>query len=83
VAFLVIDTFQGLGIASRLFKHLVAIARTAGITHFEAEVLPANEAMLKVFSRSGIPFTRTGSPEFIYLLMDLTGQEQDTIKSSS
>ena len=83
VAFLVIDTFQGLGIASRIFKHLVAIARTAGITHFEAEVLPANEAMLKVFSRSGIPFTRTGSPEFIYLLMDLTGQEQDTIKSSS
>ena len=75
VAFLVSDAFQGFGIASRIFKHLVAIARTCGITHFEAEVLPANEAMLKVFSRSGIPFTRTGSPEFIYLLMDLTKSE--------
>jgi len=72
VAFLVDDEFQGLGIASRVFRHLVAIARASGITHFEAEVLPSNEAMLKVFSRSGIPFTRTGSPEFIYLLMDLT-----------
>jgi len=67
--------FQGLGIASRIFKHLVAIARASGITHFEAEVLPSNDAMLKVFSRSGIPFTRTGSPEFIYLLMDLTKRE--------
>jgi RimJ/RimL family protein N-acetyltransferase len=75
VAFLVTDVFQGLGIASRIFKHLVAIARASGITHFEAEVLPSNDAMLKVFSRSGIPFTRTGSPEFIYLLMDLTKRE--------
>lgn len=74
VAFLIDDEFQGLGIAPRVFKHLVAIARASGITHLEAEVLPTNEAMLKVFSRSGIPFTRTGSPEFIYLLMDLTGQ---------
>jgi RimJ/RimL family protein N-acetyltransferase len=75
VAFLTVDEFQGHGIASRLFKHLVAIARESGITHFEAEVLPSNDAMLKVFSRSGIPFTRTGSPEFIYLLMDLTQGE--------
>ena len=75
VAFLVGDAFQGLGIASRIFKHLVGIARDSGITQFEAEVLPSNEAMLKVFSRSGIPFTRTGSPEFIYLLMDLTKRE--------
>ena len=73
VAFLIVDEFQGHGIASRVFNHLVTIARASGITHFEAEVLPSNDAMLKVFSRSGIPFTRTGSPEFIYLLMDLTG----------
>jgi len=60
VAFLIGDAFQGLGIASLLFKHLVAIARDSGVTQFEAEVLPSNEAMLKVFSRSGIPVTRTG-----------------------
>jgi RimJ/RimL family protein N-acetyltransferase len=76
VAFLITDVFQGLGIASRIFKHLVAIARKSGITHFEAEVLHSNAAMLKVFSRSGIPLTQTGSPEFIYLLMDLTKGEQ-------
>jgi len=73
VAFLVSDPFQGLGIASRIFKRLVAIARESGITQFEAEVLPANEAMLKVFTRSGIPVTRTATRDFVYVLMDLTG----------
>ncbi len=73
VAFLVVDAFQGLGVASRIFKHLVAIARESGITQFEAEVLPSNEAMLKIFTRSGIPVTRTATREFVHVLMDLTG----------
>jgi GNAT superfamily N-acetyltransferase len=72
VAFLVIDSFQGFGIASRIFKHLVAIARESGIKQFEAEVLPSNEAMLKVFTRSGIPITRTATRDFVYVLMELT-----------
>jgi GNAT superfamily N-acetyltransferase len=71
VAFLVVDAFQGLGIASRIFKHLVAIARGSGITQFEAEVLPSNEAMLKVFARSGIPVTRTATRDSVHVLMDL------------
>ena len=71
VAFLIEDAFQGLGIASRIFKHLLAIARESGITQFEAEVLPTNEAMLKVFTRSGIPITRTATRESVHVLMDL------------
>jgi RimJ/RimL family protein N-acetyltransferase len=71
VAFLIDDAFQGLGIASRLFGHLVAIAREWGITQFEAEVLPANGAMLKVFERSGLTVTTTATREFIYVVMDL------------
>jgi GNAT superfamily N-acetyltransferase len=73
VAFLVIDSFQGLGIASLIFKHLLAIARHSGITQFEAEVLPSNEAMLRVFARSGIPMTRTATRDTVHVLMDLTG----------
>jgi RimJ/RimL family protein N-acetyltransferase len=73
VAFLIEDAFQGLGIASRIFKHLVAIARESGITQFEAEVLPTNEAMLKVFTRSGIPITRTVTRDSVHVLMELTG----------
>ncbi len=72
VAFLVGDAFQGLGIASLLFKHLLAIARDSGITQFEAEVLPSNEAMLKVFTRTGIPLTRTATRDSVHVLMELT-----------
>ena len=73
VAFLVGDAFQGLGIASRLFKHLVTIARESGITQFEADVLPSNEAMLRVFKRAGIPLTRTLMHDTVHVLMELTG----------
>ncbi len=82
VAFLVEDSFQGLGIASRIFKHLIVIARKSGIKQFEAEVLPSNEAMLKVFTRSGIPVTRRATRDFIHVLMDLTGEKTPAIKET-
>jgi RimJ/RimL family protein N-acetyltransferase len=72
VAFLVTDPFQGLGIAPRILKHLIAIARESGITQFEAEVLPANGAMLMVFERSGLTVETTATREFIYAIMDLS-----------
>jgi len=75
VAFLIEDAFHGLGIASLLFKHLVAIARDSGITEFEAEVLPSNEAMLRVFARSGIPLTRTATRDSVHVLMELIGDK--------
>ena len=77
VAFLVSDAFQGLGIASRILKHLVVIARESGITQFEAEVLPSNAAMLKVFTRSGLAVTTTATREFIYALIDLNGGQRN------
>jgi len=73
VAFFVGDAFQGLGIASRIFKHLLAIARDSGIAEFEAEVLPSNEAMLKVFARSGLRLARSATRDTVHVLMDLTG----------
>ena len=72
VAFLINDAFQGLGIASRIFKHLLAIARESGITQFEAEVLPANAAMLRVFSGSGLRVTKNATRESIHISMELT-----------
>jgi GNAT superfamily N-acetyltransferase len=78
VAFLVIDVFQGFGIASRIFRHLIAIARESGIAQFEAEVLPTNEAMLKVFTRSGIPITRTATRDSVHVLMELTKGKENS-----
>lgn len=58
VAFTVRDDYQGLGLASRMLAHLAEIARSKGIDRFEAEVLPGNAAMLKVFENSGLPMLR-------------------------
>lgn len=55
VAFTVEEDYHGLGIASRIFKHLVGIAQEKGIREFHAEVLPGNKGMQAVFSRSGFP----------------------------
>jgi len=57
VAFAVDDPHQGLGIATRLMRHLVAIAREAGLRELTAEVLPDNAPMLKVFERCGLAAT--------------------------
>jgi GNAT superfamily N-acetyltransferase len=83
VAFLIEDAFQGFGIASRLFRHLAAIARGAGITEFEAEVLPSNNAMLKVFTRSGLPIARSATSDSVHVIMDLTGESAGPSKAKS
>lgn len=79
VAFLIDDAHQGMGIGSRIFKHLITIARASGVTQFEAEVLPSNEDMLRVFARSGIPFTRTMRRDTVYVLMELTKEGQSSV----
>ena len=58
VSFTVEEDYHGLGIASCLLKHLARIAREKGVSRFVAEVLPANRAMLAVFSRSGLPMQK-------------------------
>jgi RimJ/RimL family protein N-acetyltransferase len=71
VAFLIDDAHQGLGIGSRIFKHLVGIARESGITHFEAEVLPSNTAMLRVFARSGLPVDKAMTRDSVHVTIQL------------
>jgi RimJ/RimL family protein N-acetyltransferase len=75
VAFLIDDAHQGLGIGSRLFKHLVAIALASGITTFEAEVLPSNNKMLRVFDRSGLPVAKTMTRDSIHVTIELTTED--------
>ncbi len=55
VAFVVPDEQQGRGIATLLFEHLAAIARSQGIHTFVAETLPSNSRMLGVFTAAGWP----------------------------
>jgi GNAT superfamily N-acetyltransferase len=82
VAFLVDDAHQGLGIGSRIFKHLVAIARALGITQFEAEVLPSNEGMLRLFTRSCLPVSRTMTRDSIHVTIDLTAAKDGVLTAN-
>ena len=75
VAFTVADEFQGRGLGSALFRRLVALARSRGITVFEAEVLKNNERMLRLFASSGLPSAARdqGNVLTILLTLDQTG----------
>jgi GNAT superfamily N-acetyltransferase len=55
IAFAVVDRYQGQGIGVALMRHLVAIARRAGVRELIADVLPENIPMLKVLESSGLP----------------------------
>jgi acetyl coenzyme A synthetase (ADP forming)-like protein len=59
VAFAVADDHQGRGIGTLLLEHLATIARTHGITQFEADVLGENNRMLRVFETSGFRIERS------------------------
>ncbi|MGB8435185.1 MAG: GNAT family N-acetyltransferase [Burkholderiales bacterium] len=74
VAFAVDDDHQGLGIASRLMRHLALIAREAGVKELIAEVLPDNAPMLKVFERSGLPMTLRRDPDVVHVTLELSGR---------
>ena len=53
VAFVIRDEWQGKGIGTFMFRHLVKIAKASGISGFTAEVLRNNKRMQAVFNHSG------------------------------
>ena len=55
VAFVVDEKYQGLGIATYLFRMLVRLARQRGARGMTADVLATNQAMIKVFEKGGFP----------------------------
>jgi ribosomal protein S18 acetylase RimI-like enzyme len=71
VAFLVIDAYQGQGIGTILMRHLMILARDAGLKEMIAEVLPENSAMLKLFKKFGFKIAPQGSARVIHLALRL------------
>ncbi len=69
------EDYQGLGLASRLFRHLIEIGRQNNVSRFSADVLSGNQSMLKVFAGSGLSIQqqRDGSVIHITLSRDDTG----------
>ncbi len=56
-AFIVDEAFQGLGIATFLYKMLTRLAKDRGLKGFTADVLPSNRSMMRVFEKGGHPVT--------------------------
>jgi RimJ/RimL family protein N-acetyltransferase len=71
VAFMVIDQYQGEGIGTALMRHLAGIASGAGLGELVAEVLAENDAMLKVFAKSGLPFTTRPDADVVHVTLRL------------
>ena len=79
VAFMVLDRYQGQGIATMIMKHLRMIARENGIAQFEAEVLVENAKMLAVFSRAGLPMSKSRLDEVFHITMALASDNTEPV----
>lgn len=71
VAFMITDAYQGKGIGSLLLRHLIAMAREAGLRRLIAEVLPENTPMLKIFERCGLSISVARDPGVVHVTLDL------------
>jgi RimJ/RimL family protein N-acetyltransferase len=67
----VVDKFQKRGLGRLVFSHLCALATQQGIRTLVAEVLPENEAMLKVFGSSGFPMQVQRSRDAVHVVIEL------------
>jgi RimJ/RimL family protein N-acetyltransferase len=71
LAFTVVDEYQGQGIAAALLRHLITLARAAGLHEFIAEVMPDNAAMLRVLERSGLKLQSQRESGVVHLTLQL------------
>ena len=71
VAFVVSDAWQGRGLGTALFRHLVDRAVAAGVQRFTAETLPHNRRMLAVFCHAGLPHTTRFADGVVDVVIDL------------
>jgi RimJ/RimL family protein N-acetyltransferase len=71
IAFVVDDLHQAQGIGAALMRHLASLARQAGLKELEAEVLPENMAMLKVFERSGLTAETRREQGIVHVVLQL------------
>jgi len=76
IAFVTDGAHRGLGIASLILKHLALIAREAGISRFDGEVLAENQPMLAVFRRSGLPMQLRRDGSVIHITLSLASEKE-------
>jgi RimJ/RimL family protein N-acetyltransferase len=72
IAFAVVDQYQGQGIGAALMRHLVRLAREAGLHELIAEVLPENVAIMKMFAKSGLGFMTRHTDQVLHVSFRLS-----------
>ena len=72
VAFVVVDEYQGRGIGRALIRHLIRIARAAGLRTLVAEVLPENTPMLQLFKTCGLPSSTRREGQVVHVKICLS-----------
>jgi len=71
LAFSVRDEWQRQGLGTYLFRYLVKIGYDRGVRHFRAAVLAENQAMMRVFTRSGLPVRQKTEEGVIFVDIDV------------
>ena len=71
VAFMVVDAWQGQGIGGILTRHLLGLARAAGLKEMIAEVLPENTSMRNVLGKFGFRAGRGSDPQVVHMTLPL------------
>lgn len=77
VAFVVDEEYQGLGIATYLYKMLIRLARERGIKTFTSDVLSSNSSMMKVFEKGEMPFKAHLEGGIYHLIIQLDKSPAD------
>jgi GNAT superfamily N-acetyltransferase len=80
LAFTVEEDYQGRGIATRLLRHLIPLARESGISRFEAHVLAGNGPMLSVLRHSGLPATERERDGIVTVTLALDGNADTQLR---
>ena len=78
VVFIVDESYQGLGIASHMYRMLIRLAKERGVQGFTADVLFSNLGMMKVFRKGGLPLKAELAEGIYHLFIPFYGSRPET-----
>ena len=79
LAFVVDEKYQGCGVGSYLYEMLIRLAKDHGLKGFTAEVLQANQSMMKVFEKGILPIKTKLDSGLLRLTISFDAQSDQTI----
>ncbi len=82
LAFVVDEKYQGIGIGSYLYEMLIRLAKDRGLKGFSAEVLQANQTMMKVFENGQLPVTARVENGLLRLTISFDEQSEPAVNET-